>query len=61
MGKVVATYLVRVTLREPDEVTEGLEVEEPFTNEEIAALVKAGIAEKLGELTVTATSERVDR
>lgn len=61
MGKIVATYLVKVTLREPDDLPEDAVVEEPFTNDEIVAMVKNGIAEKLGELTVNATSERTDR
>jgi hypothetical protein len=60
MGKIVATYLVKVTLREPDDLEETKVVEPPFTNDEMVAMVQAGIAEKLGELTVNATSERVD-
>lgn len=61
MGKIVATYHVKVTLREPDGLPdEGSEVEAPPTVAEIEGRVMAGIAEKLGELTVNATAERTD-
>ena len=60
MGKIVASYLVKVHLHEPDDLEKGTELEAPFTNDQLEGLVKAGIAEKLGELTVTASVERVD-
>jgi len=63
MGKVVATYNVKVTLREPDDLEEGKSVD-PLTIEEIELTVAAAVAENASGNGVlaeaTATAERTD-
>ncbi len=59
MGKIIASYLVRITLREPDDLEDGEPTPEPPTNAALAEL----ITEKLGDISAnvpTVTSERLD-
>jgi hypothetical protein len=60
MGKVVATYLVKVTIREPDEQTSAAELPEPPTNEALAGWIEASVTELTG-FSTNATSERTDK
>lgn len=65
MGKIVATYLVKVTLRErdPDPARPPLEVPKPPTNDEIAGLTKQALYDVLpyfGDGEIHVTSERTD-
>lgn len=69
MGKIVATYTVKVTLRERDDHAQtdwgrrGLAVPAP-TNEDLAELVERAIYDNVdyyGDSEINATSERTDR
>lgn len=65
MGPIVATYLVKVTLRAPDLLDApppGGDVypPDPPTNEVVAALLEAGFAAGRPDLIATVTSERTD-
>lgn len=57
-GKPVATFLVRLTLRDADDV-EG-EPTHPPTLERITETVERAMAESFPELDANATAERVD-
>lgn len=63
-GKILATYLARITLREPEPVEDDtaapVPVDEPPTNERLAELVAAAI-ESDRYLSAHVTSERTDR
>lgn len=58
MARIIASYLVRVTLREPD-TEDGAVGNPPPTNEEIAQAVKEAIAEADAG-AVSVSSERLD-
>lgn len=60
MGPIVATYLVKVTVRAPDVPPDS---DEPFvapTNDAIASAVSDAVA-RISGLEANATSERTDR
>ena len=59
MGKIVATYLVKVTVREPDGQPEGESLEAP-TNVAIEDVVRIALEEEFSPVAVNATSERTD-
>jgi hypothetical protein len=60
MGKILATFDLGITFREPDEpIEDGPESPEPPTNVELVALVEGALL-AAGYL-VNATSERTDR
>ena len=60
MGKIIASYLVRITLREPTVKELRDTISPPPTNDEIAQAVKEAIdAADAGVTTVT--SERLDQ
>lgn len=58
MGKVVASYLVKVTVREPDGLAAGLEVERP-TIEELEDWIHRDL-EARTEVVVHVSAERTD-
>jgi hypothetical protein len=64
MGKIVATYALKVTLREPDEPAEDRNTF-PLTNAALIEVVQVAtekaIADNGGQLVVNATSERTDK
>ena len=58
-SKIVASYLVRVTLREPEDDEGGSQA--PPTNDELEAVVIAAIKGDKGvAFEVTASAERLD-
>lgn len=68
MSKVIASYAVKVTLREPDDLGEDQTVFDPPTNDLLSAAVKEAV-EGFGSLVadgprrpvVTATATRTDK
>jgi hypothetical protein len=66
MSKIVASYLVKVTLREREDEGQAvrLDVPQPPTNEEVERLTKQALYDALpyfGDLQIGVTSERTDR
>lgn len=70
MSKIVATYLVKVTLREEElfdapppggDMFPPKDVADPPTNEALATFVGESVSALLPGLTANATSERTDR
>ena len=68
MGKIVASYLIKVTLREPDLFDAPPPGGDMYPPKEVAdpptiATVEEGVAAlfSVGGLTVNATAERTDR
>jgi hypothetical protein len=65
MSRIVASYLLRVTLRErqPNPASPPLEVPEPPTNDEVASLTKQALYDVLpyfGDDEIRVSSERLD-
>lgn len=65
MSAIVATYVVRVTLRDKRPLSPGQEATPPPTNGELASIVTAAlegsIPGRLHRLSVHVESERTDR
>jgi hypothetical protein len=61
MNTIVATYLVRVTLREGIEEGEGRRPADIPTNDELVEIITAALHERLWDVTAHVTSERTDQ
>lgn len=60
MGKVIASYLVKVTVREPDGLKAGDQVEEPITNDQLEDEIRRDLTARHAGWDVSASSERTD-
>lgn len=60
MGKIVASYLVRITLREPEDLGEGEQVQPAPTLDALARYVATALEDNQAN-DVNVTAERVDR
>jgi hypothetical protein len=62
MGKLVATYLVKVAVREDDDLgdVDGAVDPNPPTIAEIESTIAAAVTDREAYLTATATAERTD-
>jgi hypothetical protein len=59
MGKVVATYLVKITVREPDDAPPDAEISGP-TVESLEARIKDAIENSTDSLFAHVSAERTD-
>lgn len=63
MGKIVASYLLKLHLHEPDEGTAGATAEQldTLTNDDVKAAIVAGVGKELSVAEVTVSLiERTD-
>jgi hypothetical protein len=60
VGKIVATYLAKITLREPDDLLEGEKVDPAPTITELTTVIENALETSQANLP-SVTAERTDR